>query len=477
MAEEVTDRVVTPSEVDFREVGISGLNRWGNNVAEDFITHLQYPKAADIYKEMSENDPTIGAILYMIEQLVMKAKWTVTPASDSPADKDAAQFLEECMGDMSFSWNNTISEILGMIPYGFSFHEVVYKVRGGPHAPTSTHRSKYDDGRIGWAKIPSRSQHSLYGWEFAENGDIKGFIQQAPPDYRMVTVPLSRGLLFRTKSVRDNPEGRSYLRNAYRPWYYKKRIEEIEGIGIERDLAGLPVVVAPENADIWDPTNPEGVRVKNMATSLVSNIRRDRSEGVVLPHGWELKLLSTGGSRQFDTNAIINRYDNRIAITLLADIVMMGGDKVGSFALGDVKKSLLGASLEALVENIADVFNQYAVPKLFSFNYFSGLTGLPKLVPGQIETPDLKDMAFLLRAGGLNVQKDLPLMNLLRSLISLEPLSEEELALMYPEPEPFKGDGAPGGGGFDPNDPSKDSQNKDPVGHSMDDGNQNFEGK
>ena len=38
----------------------------------------------------------------------------------------------------------------------------------------------------------------------------------------------------------DNPEGRSILRNAYFSWYFEKKIAEIEGIGIARDLAGLP---------------------------------------------------------------------------------------------------------------------------------------------------------------------------------------------------------------------------------------------
>jgi hypothetical protein len=458
---------------DFSELGTSGINRWGDNVYEEFLPQLQYPRAAKVYKEMSDNDPTIGAIFFAAKQLIRKAGWDVEAASDSQADKDAAEFLRSCMDDMSMSWANTISEILAMLPYGFSFHEIVYKVRKGPHQNNSKYRSKYSDGRIGWSRIPSRSQHTMTGWEFAENGDIKGFRQQAPPSYKSTVIPLSKGLLFRTEIARDNPEGRSLLRNAYRPWYFKKRIEEIEGIGIERDLAGLPVITPPENIDIWDPNNPEGRRIKAIAENLVRNIRRDRSEGVVKPHGWELDLLSTGGSRQFDTNGIINRYDNRIAITMLADIVMMGGDKVGSFALGEVKKSMLAASLESLIQHIADVFNTFAVPKLFMFNYFPGISDYPKIKPGEVETPDIKDMAFLLRAGGLQVSQDLPLMNLIRRLISLDPLTEEQLANWYPTADPKEE--------IDPEkdlkDVAGDSQNKDPLGHAMDDGSQNFEGK
>lgn len=457
------------STADTMPLGLSGLSRFGGDVTEDFIKHLQYPRAAGIYQEMSDNDPTIGAVLYMTKQLIKKTGWSVEPASDKQADIDAATFLESCMNDMTFSWDDVVAEILSMIPYGFSFHEIVYKVRGGPTNPRSTHRSKYNDGRIGWSKIPGRAQSSLAEWVFADNGDIKAFVQQAPPHFKKVEIPLSRGLLFRTETTRDNPEGRSMLRNAYRPWYFKKRIEEIEGIGIERDLAGLPVVTTPPDSNVWDKNNPVGVQMKATAEALVRNIRRDRSEGVVLPDGWKLELLSTGGSRQFDTNAIINRNDNRIAITLLSDIVMMGGDKVGSFALGEVKKSLMAASLEAIVQHIADVFNRYAVPRLFSLNYFAGITDLPKIVPGEVETPDLKELAFLLRAAGMDVKKDLPLMNLLRNSISLKSLTQEELEDMYPAaPETSETDELNAGGG---------QQNSDPVMHSMDDNNQNYEAK
>jgi hypothetical protein len=406
------------------EYGVSGLNRWGGNVSEEFLPQLRWPHAAKVYKEMSDNDPTIGAVIYMIKQLVRKAKWSVKPASDSAEDKAAAQFLEECMDDMSISWNDTISEILSYFIYGWSFHEIVYKVRRGPKQKDGRYRSKYNDGRVGWRKIPVRSQHTLYDWVFDPVDDgIIAMRQQAPPKYQLLTIPLSKGLLFRTEADRDNPEGRSLLRNAYRPWYFKKRIEEIEGIGIERDLAGLPVLQPPENIDIWDPTNKDAVRMRNQAETVVRNVRRDKSEGLVLPFGWEFKLLSTGGSRQFDTNAIINRYDQRIAITLLADIVLMGGDKVGSFALADVKKSLLGYSIEAQTGNVAAIFNKYAVPTLFRYNSFN-ITDYPQIQCSEIEMPSLKELGDYFRSTGMKLDDDFELTNFLRQIASMPEMSE-----------------------------------------------------
>ncbi|MGI6498023.1 MAG: hypothetical protein ACOX0U_04265 [Oscillospiraceae bacterium] len=69
-------------------------------------------------------------------------------------------------------------------------------------------------------------------------------------------------MIFRTKSRKGSPEGRSILRNAYRSWYFKRRIQEIEGIGIERDLAGFPTLTAPEGMNIWDEDDPDMVAVR-----------------------------------------------------------------------------------------------------------------------------------------------------------------------------------------------------------------------
>lgn len=378
---------------DFSEVGRTGLNRWGGYVYQEFLPNLRWPHAAKIYQEMSSNDPVIGAILYVSEQLIRGASWRVVEGGPKPIDAEAKEFLESCLNDMSSSWIDTIAEILTMLTYGWAWHEIVYKRRQGD-VRDPKRRSKYSDARIGWRKIPGRAQTSMFQWIFDEEDDgIIALEQQAPPDYKIRTIPLEKSLLFRTKAQYNDPEGRSLLRNTYRPWYFKKHIEEIEGIGIERDLAGLPVLIPPEGVDLWNINDPHAKILKDMGEKLVRNIRRDQNEGILLPTGWELKLLSTGSKRQFDTNAIINRYDQRIAVTLLADIVMLGADKVGSFALAEVKSSLLGASLEAILENIAEIFNRHAIPRLFKLNVFPGLTDYPTLKPGKIHTPNLTELA------------------------------------------------------------------------------------
>lgn len=413
----------------YYELGETGLSHSAGYVQEEFLPNLRWPWAGDVYKEMSSNDAVVGAILYLAEMLVRKVEWTTVPKTDSAEDVEAAQFIKECMNDMEESWNDFISEVLSMFTYGFSFHEIVYKVRRGQSETDPKYRSEYEDGKIGWRKMPIRSQDSLHSWDIDDKGDVRAFNQQLKP--RVVTIPMSKGLLFRTRVSRNNPEGRSLLRNAYRSWYFKKRIEEIEGIGVERDLAGLPVLTAPDGLDLWNDSIPEVPKIRATAENLVRCIKRDSEEGVLLPPGWKLELLSSGSSRQFDTNAIINRYDNRIAITMLSDLVLLGGDKTGSFAMAEAKQSLLGNALEAQLENISTTINKFAVPKLLEAN---GMKGKATIVSGSIASPSIKEIALLLRSMGIDITRDQELMNHLRTVADMPTLTDDTFNEVYNKP-------------------------------------------
>lgn len=417
--------------VNLRQLGVSGIRRYGPYIYEDFLPELRWPGAARVYQEMSDNDPIIGSILYLAEMLIRGCTWTVEPAGNSEADLEAAEFLRSCMNDMDASWANVISEVISMLPYGFSFHEVLYKVRRGPDESSPRYRSKYSDGRIGWRGLPCRAQTSLAEWEFDEEGNVTAFIQRCEPDFKTIRIPMTKGLLFRTRVSKDNPEGKSLLRNAYRPWFFKKHFEEIEGIGIERDLAGFPVLSAPEGLDLWNPEDPNMVKMRSDAEALVASVRRDSEEGMLLPHGWELKLLTSGSSRQINIGDTIQRYDVRIAMTMLSDIIMIGNNGTGSFALADTKKSLLAAALQAQVSNIADVFNSKAVPALFMMNDFPGISELPKIVPSGIQNPSLSELALMLRAMGLNIAGDKELLNYLRHILGFPNMTDDVFNNVY----------------------------------------------
>ena len=400
-----------------KEYGRVGANRYGGSFFEEFLPELRGADGIKIYKEMADNDDMVGAVLFAIKMLIRQASWTVQPQGTTAADKKAAEFIESCLHDMSSTWTDTLSEILSFLTYGWSVVEIVYKRRMGRKRDPRL-ESKFDDGYIGWQKLPIRAQESLYEWEFDGDDNLTAFVQMPAPDFQIIRIPVEKILLFRTESRKENPEGRSILRNAYRSWYYKKRIQEIEGIGVERDLAGFPLLIAPEGMNIWEM--PEKFAE---AMAFVQNIRRDAMEGFVLPSGWELKLLSTGGARQFDTNAVIQRYDQAIARTVLADFILLGSQNVGSWALSSDKTRLFAMAIGAYLDIVTEVFNRQAIPALIDVNgkVFAGITDYPRLEHGDIETQDLNALAtFVKEMVGIGaITPDENLENYLREQASL----------------------------------------------------------
>jgi Protein of unknown function (DUF935) len=417
------------------ELGTTGLKRSAGYIHEEFLTQLQGQDSVKVFKEMSENDPIIGSFLFAIDQFLRKAQWRVEPANDDDAAEEMADFVRDCMEDMSMTWTDFISEVLSMLIYGYSYFEIVYKKRVGPDEEDPTKRSKYTDNKIGWRKFSIRSQDSLQRWAFDEDGGIQGMYQQGPPNYDLVFIPIDKSLLFRTSARKNNPEGRSVLRNAYRPWYFKKRIEEVEGVGIERDLAGMPIAFVPAEYLTATATPDQKATVAGMA-KLVKNVRRDEQEGVIFPLAYDennnkmfdFALVSSGSGRAFATDPIIERYDRRIAMTVLADFILLGSNEVGSYALSVSKMGMFQAALEAWLDSIAAVLNEHALTRLWRLNGFD-LATMPKITHEPVQTPSLEELGTFISSmvgAGATLFPNTDLENVLMKKAGLPEREEED---------------------------------------------------
>jgi hypothetical protein len=440
----------------FVELGASGLRRWGGQVDEEFLPQLRGVRAVKTFKEMRDNDPVVGAVVFAVDMLLRQVSWRTEPYSQMYEDLQAEELVKTCMNDMSHTWEDLISEILSMLIYGWSWHEMVYKRRVGD-VRDPRFRSKHNDGLFGWRKIPIRSQDTLQDWIFDVDGGIQALRQLAPPDYKQVDIPIAKSLLFRTTSHKNNPEGRSILRNSYRPWYFKKRLEEIEGIGIERDLAGLPVAYVPAEMMVPSASDDDKATVE-MFKKMVRNVRRDEQEGLVLPMDFDddgnelyrFELLNSGGTRAINIDGAITRYEQRIAMTILADFILLGHEQTGSYALSVNKTGIFRTALNSWAENIAETFNRHAIPRLFDLNGWQ-IKNYPRIVPGEVDPPDLGELgAFIqqISGSGMTLFPDPDLEDFIRDAAKLPEKSEEAEFLQQQaqmqqaamQPDPFGGE-------------------------------------
>lgn len=400
---------VTPANSTraFTEIGNAGLKQSSGRVMEEWLPQLKGRQGALIYREMIDNDPIIGGIVYGVEEILRGVPWVTKPYDDTPDHQRAAEFVDECRDDMSHGWADFIADALSKIGFGWSFHEVVYKRRQGVNGEN---RSRYNDNLIGWRKFGFRSQDTLERWEIDEAGGIRGLWQSASTTSARsdrsasgpVFLPIEKALLFRTTTRKNNPEGRSIFRNAYTPWWAKKRVEWFELMGIERDLAGIPSFGLPPEYFADDAPSDMKAALADWRKAG-TQLRRDEQSALIWPKFMDDKgndqvdigLLQSSGARAHDTGAVIERYARYMAISTLQDIILLGHEHVGSLALADVKRQLATAALKAQLLEIAAVINRHEISRLFRLN---GLPTeeLPQVEPGEIENRDIEQLALII---------------------------------------------------------------------------------
>lgn len=394
------DAPTSTGGLSFTDVGASGLRQFSGYVREEWLRALVGRKGIMVLREMRDNDPIIAAALFAFEMLLRRVPFRVEPDDkDNDDDVQAADFIQSCFTDMEHSWADLITDLLSFLQYGWSVYEVVCKYRRGSHPDDPTQNSKYNDGLIGWRKIAGRAQETLLHWVFNDAGDPIALVQLLPTGGPMLTVPLSKCLHFRTTPYKSNPEGRSLLRSMYNYYFLKKNIQQIEAIGVSRDLAGLLHVTVPAQWTKIDATDEDKAALRS-AKAMVNLISRNEQSGLVTPAIYDannnplfdVKLLTTGGSRQIDTTTIINRYDHGMCASILADFITLGTGSskgVGSHAQSSNKTDMFETAAEAVLDIIAQQFERRACPDLLRMN---AMKGNVKVTHGDIASKDLQDL-------------------------------------------------------------------------------------
>lgn len=387
----------------FRSKGSTGLKQWNGYIFDEWLKELSGSKGRRVLREMGD-DALMGGILFAVEMFLRQTDLDVQAHPDAPRDAKGqvndprVDFVSSCFDDMDQPWEDTLAEILTLLIYGFNLMETIFKRRDGK-------RSKFSDGTIGWASWETRAQETIVQWEFDDSGHPVGAWQQAPPNYERVLIPMDRCLLFRTTVRRGNPEGRSIFRAAYRSWYFRKHLEVVQGIAAERDLAGLPKVGVPPEWLTADAT-PEEKAMLEDTIELAENVRIDEQAAIVHPLMYDengnplftFELLSTGGQKQIDVQAMIQYYDQRIAMSVLSDFFLLGHDaKTGSYALSQDKTRLFTIALAGFLDSICCVINEVAIPRLLRLNGMP-TENPPRLTPGDIEAMDLTQIAAFITA-------------------------------------------------------------------------------
>lgn len=417
-------------------LGVAGTStRNGTLKADELQPELRGKRAIRKYREMRDNDATIGAALYAVEQMLRDVPIKVTPADDSEQAKEEAQFVESVLEDMDHSLDDHISEALSFLTFGFATFEVVYKRRVGPYERSPKKRSKFTDGRVGIRKIAPRAQWTINRFEVDnQSGDIYGFYQDVSSGFGTNYIPMRKAILYRTTTINGDPSGRSILRNAYSSYERLNAIQQYEAIGIERELAGIPHAEVPAEYLSGDATEAQQA-VLNQLKEILRDLKFNEQGFLITPSDTypgkdgeptnqklvSVKLISAEGTRNIDIDPVVKRYQHDIARSVLAEFIMLGGGSNGSYALSKSKSDIFLRALESYINTIVDTLNKQLVEALWRINGLD-FKYMPKITAGDVAKHDLKEMGAYLRnlnGASITIADDINIVDALMEIAEL----------------------------------------------------------
>ena len=409
----------------YGEMGVASDSNpsWGLRI-DEFLPDLRGTRGVKRYREMAENDATIGALLSAMSLMIRSTPWRVEGGSDEA--RDLVEWSLHNLEDSS--WQETISDILTFLPYGFSLLEIVARPPG-----------RHPKGWVTLKKLASRAQWTIDSFRADANGNLLGVYQVAAQ--RSTFIPYSRLLHFRTTSVANEPSGRSVLRSAYESWYYARRIREIEAVAIERELNGVPLLKMPSEYLAADATEDQK-RTVQAFKKIGRDLKKNEMGFALIPSDpyidddgkytdipmMSLELIASQGKRDIDTNQTILRYEQSIARSALADFVTLGSNDRGSFALSKSKADLFLRALTGYMDSISAVLNRKLIPTLCAWNGISE-ADFPKISHGTVAPIDLGELGqFLQRLtlAGVSFEGDPDTESYLREISGLPPASQPD---------------------------------------------------
>ena len=391
-------------------LGVAGDNTHNGQIrADEFLPELRGSKAIRKYREMRDNDATIGAVMYSVEQILRDVELTVKPVDDTPAAKVEADFVASVLDDMDHTLDDHVAEALSYLSYGFGWFEVIYKRRVGPTERSDKKHSKYTDGRLGVKKIAPRAPWTINKFDVNQKtGEVLGIEQSVGLMNGRNYIPLNKSIYYRTTSLNGDPSGRSILRNAYTSYEYLNNLQSIEAIAVERELAGIPVARIPAEYLSGDASVAQAGFVHDLQ-QILRDVKFNEQGYIVLPSDTypdkdgapsstrlvDIELMASNGKRNIDINPIVSRYQHDIARSVLSEFLLLGTSG-GSYALSKSKTDLFLRALESYIQAIVDVLNKQLVERLWQLN---GLNYdlMPKIEAGDVAPHDLREISSFLR--------------------------------------------------------------------------------
>lgn len=357
----------------YQELGNSGVQIFdGIITGEEYNFNLMGRRALTTWDEMRKSDATVKMALRVIKEPVKAVPYHVQPASDEQVDLDAAELVHEQIFNI-LRWKTTLHEILTFQEFGHSVFEKALAF--GPVNGVD---------RLYFSKLAFRKQTSIAKWEAGKG--VPGICQYGNGG-ELIPIPLDRLVAFTNEQEGDNYEGTSVLRPAYKHWFYKDKLYQIDAIGHERQGLGVVKIKHPTNAT---PTQVE------TAERAAEDLRASEVGHLKEPNGWGVDFMDMKAGTTKDPIASIEHHDHQIPDAVLAGLMKLGSTKgSGSRSVGETQLKVFEQLIKFYADYICDTMNRYFVKDLVDLNF--NVTEYPKLTAGEVSGQALTELATSLK--------------------------------------------------------------------------------
>lgn len=241
---------------------------------------------------------------------------------------------------------------------------------------------------------------------------VFGITGRKPIDFRKVAIATYSGSSSR-------PFGRSPFDATYTPWREKGLIQEYLLMGIQKDLAGTPVLRVPLQLfeEAKDP-NSAAARTMEQLQIQMSNLHAGDQTFMILPSDtfsengsgtqmYGAQFLGVEGSgKAFDLVAILEQKKKTIYTVMGCSHLITGENGGGSYNLQEGKANIAAHYNERDNLIIDEIWNEKVIPLLFKLNgWKEKLSDIPVYKHGQVQPVSLDEWG----KGFQRVQRALPM--------------------------------------------------------------------
>ena len=330
-------------------------------------------KGLKAYEAMERKDAHYASVLQTRKLSLLGKGYEIQPASEEPRDVEIADFVRWNFEHMRGSFRQDLIEILDALGKGFSLSEIVY---------TLAERGPYK-GKVVLKALKAKDQQ-YFGFALDDFDNIldDGIVQNplishglrlssVLSDKQLQTLgsaqresanrklPRTKFVHFAFNSRAENPYGRGLAGVCY--WYSWFKTEggfKFWLVFLEK--FGSPTVTVSVSKEASDPDRQ---KVRNILKAL------QQETGIVLPEGFELKLLEATRHGEAGYRQLIEVCNAEISKAVLGQTLTTEQGQRGARSLGQVHQEVLYNLLQFDGEMLEATINEQAVERLVDFNY------------------------------------------------------------------------------------------------------------